>query len=169
VANLDNIELDLDKIRKYGQTREEENFEFRAFLKWQDPDEVDRIVHELNREVSERIDCTTCGNCCKSLQPSVTEQDVEKISKRLQIPTEQVKNDFTETEDGEQFFKHLPCSFLSEKKCTVYEDRPETCRSFPHLHKDDFTSRLFKVIANYSVCPIVFNVFERLKKEFHFK
>lgn len=47
---------------------------------------------------------------------------------------------------------------LSKKK----ED--ENCISYPHLHKKDFTSRLIGVIENCSVCPIVFNVYERLKE-----
>jgi hypothetical protein len=39
------------------------------------------------------------------------------------------------------------------------------CRSYPHLHKKDFAHRVIKVIDNCSICPIAFNVFERLKAE----
>lgn len=163
------IELNLEKIKKLGRVREDENFDFRAFLKQQDPERVDKIVHRLNREVSEQIDCTTCGNCCMKLKPLVTDHDIDRLSTRLNLPGEQIKKDYTETEEGEQQFKHLPCCFLKEKKCTVYENRPDDCRSYPHLHKDHFTSRLFQVIANYSICPIVFNVYERLKSELRFK
>ncbi|MBW1737720.1 MAG: hypothetical protein JRJ69_09220 [Deltaproteobacteria bacterium] len=49
--------------------------------------------------------------------------------------------------------------------CSHYELRPEACRSFPHLHKEEFVSRLMGVIQNYAVCPIIFNVYERLKNE----
>jgi len=164
-----NIESDLEKIERFGKIREDENFEFRVFLKQQDPRRVDKIVHELNRKISEKIDCTSCGNCCMRLKPYVTDQDIYKLSACLKMQPEKVKSDYTETEDGEQMFKNLPCSFRKKKKCTVYDDRPDNCRSYPHLHKDDFTSRLFQVIANYSVCPIVFNVFERLKYELRFK
>jgi Fe-S-cluster containining protein len=72
-------------------------------------------------------------------------------------------------EDGDMHFKSLPCPFLLDKKCSVYDSRPDDCKSYPHLHKKDFLSRLFGVIDNYSNCPIVFNVFEDLKFKFHFR
>lgn len=168
--NSSDLELNLETIERLGAEKREENYRFRAFLKGQDSDKVDRIVHRLNREVSERIDCTTCGNCCTTLKPSVTGQDVQQLSERLGIPVQQVKEDFIEEDDeGDLFLKLLPCSFLHDKKCTVYSDRPDDCRSYPHLHKPRFISRLFGVIENYSICPIVFNVMEKLKKEFSFR
>ncbi|MBI3601004.1 MAG: YkgJ family cysteine cluster protein [Nitrospinae bacterium] len=38
-----------------------------------------------------------------------------------------------ETDEGEQYFKNLPCSFLKDNKCTIYEDRPDDCREFPPI------------------------------------
>lgn len=164
------IELDLKRIEALGEIREDENYEFRAFLKQKNPDRIDKIVHRLNEEVSARIDCTKCGNCCSTLQICVTQNDLERIAKRIGEKVGQIKEGYTETdEDGDLVFKHLPCSFLDGKKCNIYDDRPDDCRSFPHLHKPGFTSRLWGIISNYSVCPIVFNVFERLKKELHWK
>jgi len=164
-----NIELNLVKIENLGEIRETENIEFRIFLKQQDPEKIDRIVHKINRTVSEQIDCTACGNCCKKLKPCIVDQDIKRLSKRLNITATQVIDQYTETEDEELYFKNLPCTFLKDNKCLIYDDRPEDCRSFPHLHKEFFTSRLWEVIDNYSICPIVFNVFERLKNELHFK
>ncbi len=46
----------------------------------------------------------------------------------------------------------------AEIQITQYQCRPDDCRSYPHLHKRDFISRLINVIGNYSVCPIVFNI-----------
>lgn len=161
--------MNLKKIAQHGEDRQEENFQFRAFLKWQDSGKVDAIVHRLNDDVSSRTDCTTCGNCCKMMKPSVKEKDVDRLAKRLGIPAEKVKEKYVKKEDHAEFLNEIPCRFLKEKKCTIYEDRPDDCRSFPHLHKDHFSSRMFQVIANYSTCPIVYNVVERLKKELGFK
>ena len=164
-----NLELDLEKIEELAKDREDKNFEFRAFLKGQDPDKIDEIVQRLNFEISNQIDCTTCGNCCMKLKPFITEQDIKSLSQRLNFSPQQVKDDYIEIDEGDQYFKNLPCSFLKVKKCTVYNDRPEDCKSFPHLHKKMFISRLWGVIENYSICPIVFNVFERLKTELNYK
>ena len=163
------MELDLAGIERLGTIREIENIEFRVFLKQQDSDKIDHIVHELNRIISEQIDCTTCGNCCKKLKSCIIDRDIERLSNRLNITKEQVIDQYTETDDGELYFKDLPCTFLKDNKCLIYNDRPEDCRSFPHLHKEFFTSRLWDVINNYSICPIVFNVFEKLKTELNFR
>jgi hypothetical protein len=63
----------------------------------------------------------------------------------------------------------IPCGFLSENKCTVYEKRFDECREFPHLHKDNFKGRLFGTLIHYAMCPIIFNVVEELKKATGFK
>ena len=166
--NID-LELDLEKIEELAKLREDKNIEFRAFLKGQDPDKIDEIVHRLNFEISNQIDCTTCGKCCMKLKPFITEQDIKILSQRLNFSPQQVKGDYIEIDEGDQYFKNLTCSFLKEKKCTVYNGRPEDCRSFPHLHKKMFISRLWGVIENYSICPIVFNVLEKLKTELNYK
>lgn len=169
MAIYKNIETEIDKIEKLGKLREKENVEFRIYLKGQDPDKIDEIIHRLNVEISKQIDCTSCGNCCMKLTPAITELDIKSLSRRLNLEPQQIKEDYLEMAEGEQYFKNLPCSFLKEKKCTIYNDRPEACSSYPHLHKKKFTSRLWGVIDNYSICPIVFNVFENLKTELNYK
>jgi len=164
-----NKHIEIDKIEKLAELREDENFEFRAYLKGQDSNKIDNIVHKLNREISNLIDCTSCGNCCEKLKSCVTDNDVDRLSQNLDITIQQIKEDYTEIEEGKRYFKHLPCFFLKNKKCTIYNDKPNDCESFPHLHKKDFKTRLFGVIENYSICPIVFNVFEKLKIELNFK
>lgn len=163
------IERNLQKIAQDGEDRMEENFQFRAFLKGEDSDNGDEIVHQLNHEISNQIDCTTCGNCCKMMKPSVTEKDVERLALKLDMPAAKVRETYVEREDHIDFFKDTPCRFLKDKKCTIYEDRPDDCRSFPHLHKDNFSSRMFQIIANYSTCPIVYNVVEELKERLNFR
>ncbi len=164
-----NIETDLKKIEELGKLREDENFEFRAFLKGQNSNKVDKIVHRLNTEITEQIDCTACGNCCIQFRLCVSDKDIEKLAQRLNTTSQQIKLDYIQTDQYEQYFKNIPCGFLKDKRCTVYDDRPKECRAFPYLHKKEFTSRLFGVIDNYSVCPIVFNVYEKLKIELNFK
>jgi Fe-S-cluster containining protein len=165
------IELDLNKIEQLGKLRENENIRFRSFLKGLDHEKIDRIVHRLNIEISNQIDCTKCGNCCKKLKPSINKDDLDRLSTCLKLPIHLVKEKYIEKDnlDGEEGFKNLPCSFLKDNKCTIYADRPDTCRSYPHLHKKDIISRLWGIIDNYSICPIVFNVFELLKIELRWK
>ena len=74
------------------------------------------------------------------------------------------KQFLTKTDEGDCTFRMLPCPFLENNICSQYKYRPKDCRSYPHLHKEDFVFRLIGVIDNYSICPIVFNVYELLKE-----
>ena len=137
MIDSNNLILDLRKIRKYAKIKEDGNWQFRRFLKNQNPPKVDRIVHRLNRIISKQIDCLKCGNCCKHLNPSVTELDIENISNYLEITTDSFKEKYLDlNEDSELQLKVSPCIFLNGKKCKIYKLRPEVCRSFPHLHPE---------------------------------
>ena len=164
------IVTDLEYIKEKALEREEENWEFRAFLKELDmtPKEIDAIVHEIVDEVTSQIDCTKCANCCNQIRPVLDKEDVSKFALGLKMETSEFQERFLsqDTENSKQYvFKELPCPFLANNKCSNYDCRPKDCRSYPHLHKKDFTSRLWGVIENYGVCPIVFNVYEQLKIE----
>ncbi len=165
------VETDLKKIKEAAEKREDENWEFRSFLKRYEieVEELDSIVHGIFEEVYKEIDCTACGNCCRENLPALEEEDIERFSRGLGISPENfeerflVKNDKNYSE--ELIFNRKPCPFLKGNLCSQYELRPEACRSFPHLHKEGFVSRLIGVVENCELCPIVFNVYEQLKAE----
>jgi Fe-S-cluster containining protein len=163
------LETDLEKIRELGHLREDENYRFRTFLKNRNAHKIDLLVHRLNEEIAPRIDCTACGNCCRQLSPCLTKEDLKHLTEATRLSVEEVIATYTETDDDGPSFKHLPCSFLKDNKCSIYQHRPETCASFPHLHKSNFNSRSRQAIENYSICPIIFNVLERLKVEMRFE
>ncbi len=161
---------DLNKIKELGQINEVSNFSFRSILKSIDSDQLDKTVHNLFRYYSEKIDCKECGNCCTLLKPIIRNNDILNLSRASNKSETEFKSSYIEIdEDGDMRFKELPCPFLSDKKCIYYENRPEDCRSFPYLQRKNFQSRLFAVIDCYSICPIVFNVYEELKQIFHFR
>lgn len=166
------IETDLDIIKRNSRIREEENFEFRSYLKSQDIDKIDRIVYYLYEEVLEHIDCTKCANCCRELETCFQIEELDRLTKHLNIERKEFISQFTKPDKfGEKdkfYLNSKPCQFLTNKNCTIYELRPEECNSYPYLHKENFISRLFGVIENYEICPIVYNVYELLKRELNF-
>ena len=166
---MNQLITDLKKIEQLGKRNEDENLDFRAFLKGQDPDEIDRRVHRLYKEISAQIDCSKCANCCKKQTPGLSQKEAEQISSHLNMALEDFRDQYVETDwTGRMMLKDQPCVFLKDNACTISHIMPEDCRFYPYLHKDDFVSRLFGVIDNYSVCPIVFNVYEGLKEELDF-
>lgn len=159
-------ETDLERIRRLAEEREDENFAFRSYLKGRGGPKLDARVRRILERVTADIDCAECGNCCQSLRPTVSRRDVTRLAETLPMTAAEVRKEYVETNDcGELCLRGGPCPFLNGKTCSVYDHRPENCRSFPHLHKKHFTTRLFGVIGNYGLCPIVFNVYERLKAE----
>ncbi len=165
------LELNIEKIAKLGKKNEKENLEFRTFLKGHDFDKVDRIVQRLNNEITSQIDCQTCGNCCKNLRPCVTDSEIINIAQTRYLKQSEFESIFVENETNSdvKFLKNTPCTFLIENSCSIYNIRPEDCKSYPHTQKPNFISRTFEVIDNYGICPIVFNVFEILKYELNYK
>ena len=163
------LETDLDKIKELSKKKEDENWKFRSFLKGSgiSREKIDTIVHELYQNVSSQIDCKTCANCCKQVQPVLDQEDIEKLSKCLDISVAQFKEKYlVKDKEPEKFvFNKKPCPFLKDNLCSHYTYRPKDCVSYPHLHKNGFILRLMDVIGNCSICPIVYNVFEYLKDE----
>jgi len=163
------LETDLEKIEQLSRQREDANWEFRCFLKRCDLSSarIDAAVKEINQEVSAQIDCTTCGNCCKVMLPSLSHADIKRLALHLQLSIQEFKQRFLALdEDNAWEFNQKPCPFLQNNRCTVYESRPRDCRSYPHLQKREFVTRLSQAFSNCSVCPIVFNVYERLQQTF---
>jgi uncharacterized protein len=160
------IETNLTRIRVSSRKKEHENWEFRAFLKGKCSSErLDSLVHRLYQEISAAIDCTTCGNCCREILPVLDEEDIERFAQGLGISSKELSDEYVVKDEEAFTFNQVPCPFLHEKRCANYEARPKDCGSYPHLHKEDMVSRLMGVVENYSICPIVFNVYEALKRE----
>jgi Fe-S-cluster containining protein len=164
------METDLQKIELLSQQREDENWRFRCYLKSSDLSDakIDAVVQRLYREVAVQIDCGSCGNCCRVMQPLLTAADIKRLAVHLGMTVRQFRAEYIRTERDEgdaDVFNAKPCPFLQENRCTVYDCRPRDCQSFPHLHKKDFVFRMNQAYGNCAVCPIVFNVYEGLKGE----
>ena len=127
-------------------------------------EKMDLDVQRLHDKWSGRIDCLTCGNCCRSLGPRITDKDVERLAKALRMKTAAVEEHYLRVdEDGDLVFKSMPCPFLgADNYCSVYESRPKACREYPHTDRKKFY-QLFKLsVKNAETCPIVYEVLNEL-------
>jgi len=163
-----NLQTDHKIVFALAEEKKDENWRFRSFLKrcGLNSEELDAIVHRHYEDVASQIDCLECGNCCRLILPTLSDDDVKNLAAGLGIsPEEVIEVYLVRNESGELTLNQLPCPLLEGNRCRVFDHRPENCRSYPHLHKKDFVFRLINVVWNYSICPIVFNVYERLKEE----
>jgi Fe-S-cluster containining protein len=76
------------------------------------------------------IDCTTCANGCRGLQPTFSEEDVGRVARRLGMDRQQFINTYlqrTEQVESNPWKLAQPCPFLKGNLCSVYENRPGDC------------------------------------------
>jgi len=125
---------------------------------------IDTIVHQLHEDVSEKIDCLSCANCCRSLGPAIYDKDIERMAKALRIkPSEVVSAYLRIDEDGDYVFKSMPCPFLmADNYCSIYESRPKACREYPHTNRKNFEQIYKLTVKNASTCPIAYEVLSGL-------
>jgi len=130
---------DLAILQSLAKDKEQENDRFREFVKERDGDEVDELVKELDAFVSPTINCTECGNCCKSLMVCLNENEADNLSNHLQQSRKVFDEKYLEKgSNGMMIMNQMPCHFLSDNKCTIYEYRFEGCKEFPALHLPNF-------------------------------
>ena len=156
----DELKLLTDKLRA-------ETALFVKKLKNKKPKNLDDLVHELHEEAFAKFNCLDCANCCKTIGPRLIDKDIERLAKHLKMKI----SDFTEKyiltdEDGDFVFREHPCPFLlSDNYCMVYESRPKACREYPHTDRKRFYQILELSHKNCETCPVVYEIFEELKRE----
>ena len=131
-------------------------------------DRIDTVVHQLHMDISEKINCLDCANCCRQLGPAIYDKDIERMSKYLRMKPSQLTEKYLRIdEDGDYVFKSMPCPFLMQDKyCSIYEVRPKACREYPHTDRKKFYQIHALTIKNAETCPAVFHTLEQLKQEF---
>jgi len=165
-----NLETNLLHISKLAVEKTKENDAFVEHLSLLNSAEIDASVHTLNNTISSQIDCTACGNCCKNLMININNDEANALSQHLQQSRSSFDDQYVEKgSNGMMLMNTIPCHFLSEQKCTIYQFRFEGCREFPAMHLPNFKERLFTTMMHYSSCPIIFNIVEALKIETRFK
>jgi len=152
------IETDLSRISQLSKEHDDENWDFRDWLKQNAPDNIDGTVRTLSQKYFALIDCKQCANCCRALHAEFKKSELLSIATSLGQSIKAFEKQYMS--EGKV---NPPCPMLNGKLCSIYENRPEVCRSYPHLEKPHFTSRLTGVIDNVAICPIAYNALEELK------
>jgi uncharacterized protein len=147
--------------------REKANFRFVRSLKLvDDPDEIDSLAREQHADVFARIDCTRCANCCKTLAPGLTSEDIERIAAHLNLSREVFLATYlTVSPNGNYQMKEVPCPFLGrDDRCTIYDVRPECCRTYPNKDKEGFIWRTYQHLSNTLTCPAVYHIVKQMRE-----
>ena len=158
------------QLRKTARRMEDENLRFRTFLKIHaDEDELDRQFLELHRELFAEFDCCSCANCCRKSTTPLQDEEIISISAFLGMEKQDfIENYLIEGEEG--LALGTPCRFLGDDgRCAIQDCKPEECRNYPYTDKPERMHSLFSILSNAEVCPVVFEILERLKKIYGFR
>lgn len=158
---------DPDEVRRLAGELQDENWAFRAWIKSNldiDDRQLMSVVGWLAEDVTARIDCTTCGNCCQVLEPPLKHPDLKRLAAALDLDVPTLQATYLSQDESGTWELPAPCPLLEGKLCRVYDARPKPCREYPHLY-NDFRSHSIARIHDTSICPIVFNVVEGMKVE----
>ena len=159
------------KIKEEFTKVERENYKFRIYLKnHADVDELDEQFLELHNELFKEYDCSKCRNCCKEYAVTFEENEIEQASKLFSITKEEFMHKYIEETIEGYDLKEKPCCFLNENgACEIEKCKPEGCIDYPFTNKPERLFSLLSIVECSSICPIVFEMLERLKKIYGFK
>ena len=162
---MDKLETNLQRISELAKEKKSELASLKQKVKNIPLSYFDSIAHPIVYSVTNAIDCTQCGNCCRVQEPGVTEEEMETLAHLKQIPVEDFKNKYIAWDThGISFLCQKPCDFLNGNTCSIYSSRPHSCADYPGLHRTRLKWRFKQMEENYNICPIVFNVVEKLKQ-----
>ena len=163
------------QLAYYTKKYEKQNLRFRVWLKCHaDPEDLDRRFRRLHEELFAWYDCSRCRNCCKKLNGSIPEDELEEDAAYLGISVDLFKDRFLDVErglDGEGRYqaKYLPCSFLREDgECLLGDHKPENCKDYPFTDREDRMGSLYSMLRTIRICPVAYEIWERLKWEYDF-
>lgn len=131
------------------------------------PEDFQELVNGEDEQTWKETDCLSCANCCKTMTPTFTASDINRIAAYLSMSPAAFRKKwlYKEPKDGDWVNTATPCQFLgSDNKCTIYEVRPVDCAEFPHHFKQPFDAYNDTYTQNLDYCPATYLLVERLKK-----
>jgi Fe-S-cluster containining protein len=162
---LSTIDHTTESIKHRADQRKSANKDLLSYIKRKPPQNLDYIMQELHEQAFEEIDCLTCANCCRTTSPIVTDRDIDRIAKHLRTkPGELIAKYLRLDEEGDYVFRSAPCPFLqNDNACSIYDNRPQACRTYPHTDRKKFQQLADLTYKNSFICPAVQRILEMLE------
>lgn len=159
--------MDLKNFRRRAARNKEQ---LTGFLRKFDElvtEDLHDVVARIDAQVWQETDCLQCANCCKTMTPTYTPEDIKRISAHLNMKPAEFREKWLhqDADNGDWVNVSVPCQFLgADNKCSIYEVRPADCAEFPHHNKKPFDDYNDTFIGNVSRCPATYELVQRLRK-----
>ena len=163
------VKPDYLNLRK--EKLEKENRKFVLRLKKRPPPGIDEEIVECDEKVFSQISCLSCANCCKTISPVFKDRDITRIAAHFKMRPAIFTDKYLYLDEDEDYvLKTVPCPFLNtDNSCSIYDQRPHACRSYPHTATLPFTKSSELFIRNSAVCPAVYEIVSMLKKKYSWR
>lgn len=158
--------MDLLKFKRKVSRKKKELQDFLEQLDEKVPEDFSTVVAEEDLAMWKEVNCTTCANCCKTMTPTYSKEDIKRIAHHLNMKPKEFFDKwlYIEEESGDTVNKTQPCQFLINDLCSIYDVRPVDCAEFPHHFKRPFDEYNDTYTQNLNKCPATFRLVERLNK-----
>lgn len=162
-----------EKVRARAAEKEDENLAFRRYLKnHADEDELDAYFQKWHVALFADFDCSKCRNCCTMYRGSIPREDVARDAAHMGMTEAVFVEQYLQEKmtDGNYETKHEPCDFLTtDGACALGDCKPDSCKTFPYTDQPGRLFSLYSVLSVVEVCPVAFEIFERVKEEYHWR
>jgi Fe-S-cluster containining protein len=105
-----------------------------------------------------RFKCTQCGNCCTGAPGFVwvNKEEVAALAARLNLSVDDFERDYVRKVGVRKSlieYDNGDCVFFDgeSRRCTVYEDRPRQCRTWPFWESNVRTPEAWQETCE--ICP----------------
>ena len=160
--------VDIQKYKRRSYRKKKDLSKFLKKLAKSKPKGILKRVAAADKAVWEEVSCLSCANCCKTMTPTYTRKDVNRISKHFKMTYDQFYDKWLKTDENKDIVnKSTPCQFLGKNNmCSIYEIRPDDCAGFPHFIRRDFMYQVEEktYINNISHCPATLVFVEKMKE-----
>ncbi|GAA4464500.1 YkgJ family cysteine cluster protein [Nemorincola caseinilytica] len=158
--------MDLKKFKIAAARKQEKLTRFLKQLEELVPDDMQEIVADADAAMWRETDCTTCANCCKTMSPTFSKEDVMRIAAHVGMTPKAFRDKWLyKDETGDWMNKQQPCQFLVDNKCSIYEVRPVDCAQFPHHNLVPFDVYGDTYAANIMHCPATLTLVDKVRKK----
>lgn len=163
--------IEIKDLKEAYYSKEEENYAFRAYLKnHADSKTLDEQFLSLHNELFSVYDCNNCRNCCKKYEATFEEREITEAAQYLHMTVKSFKEKYIIDAFREYQINTKPCHFLADdNSCVIEPCKPESCRKYPYTNQPDRLFSSLSIIKSSIVCPVVFEMIERLKVIYDFK
>ncbi len=139
---------------------------FLSRLEKNPPKDLKNITVIADKLAWAETDCLSCANCCKTMSPTYTPEDIRRISAHLKMRPKDFKEKwlYKDKRDGDWMNVKQPCQFLNlaDNKCSIYEVRPADCSGFPHHDKKKMDDYVHVYKQNVEYCPATYKWVEKI-------